>query len=185
MQITLNTESLKRIEKLLEKTPKDIPKALSRAVNEAANKGKTMVSRTVRASYNVKAKEIAATLSVVRSSPGTLSAYLNYRGMKFPLKRFQAGGKSSRKGPVTIQELRGKRTTLAEAFNVDKFGGNIFVRTSKKRFPLKQLMGLSVPAMVSGQRLNKQVEDVVQKTFNERAVHAAEVIANDFNTGKA
>jgi hypothetical protein len=181
MNISLDTKDLQRVEKLLAGVPKGVPKALARATNEAATKARTLISRTVRASYNVKAKEISSTVTIVRASPSRLSAFLNYRGTKFPLLRFQSGSKL----PVTIQEVKGQRTTIGSAFNIAQYGGNIFVRTSKKRFPLKKLMGLSVPAMVSGQRLNKQIEDVAQKTFTERAIHAAEVIANDFNKAKS
>jgi hypothetical protein len=182
MNISLNTSDLKRVENLLAKVPNGVNKALARATNEAATRGKTAVSRAVRSSFAVKAKEVASTLTISRASPSRLAAFLNYSGQKFPLSRFQIGGKS--KGPVTIRELVGKTTTLASAFNVAQYGGNLFVRRTKKRFPLQTLMGLSVPAMVSGQRLNKTIEDLVQKVFTERAIHAAQVIAENFNKAK-
>jgi hypothetical protein len=180
MEVTLDTKDLVRVEKLLEGVPKGVSKALARATNEALAKCKTLVSRTVRASYNVKAGEVASTLTVVKASPGNLTGYLNYRGVRFPLKRFQVGSGH----PVTIQELKGKRTTLSSAFDIAKFDGNIFVRKTEKRFPIKKLTGMGIPQMVSGQRLGDTITDQVQAKFSERALHAAQVIADNFNNGK-
>ena len=53
----------------------------------------------------------------------------------------------------------GRRQTYLSVFIVAKYGGNVFHRTSRKRFPIQRMFGPSIP--------KEMVRDETLETFEQ------------------
>ena len=75
------------------------------------------------------------------STRATLETRIIGTGRHLPLSVF--GAKQFSSG--VRAKVWGRAQTYSSAFVVGRFGGNVFKRTSKKRFPIEQLWGPAVP----------------------------------------
>ena len=110
--------------------------ALSRALNHEGDKGRTQVKRVLVKQTGIKYSAVNKAMATVRSTPATLTYTLKARGDETNIAWF--GGVQRRKG-VSAAPWN-KRRIFARSFIVPRFG-RAFIRTSKKRLPIRPLYG--------------------------------------------
>lgn len=146
-----------------------IPKAVSSALNKTARTVMKEVRRDVAKDTGLKQKEVAERMTLVKSSKFTQSVTIRMEGRWFNLIRFNA--RQTKKGVKA--KAWGKPKLYRGAF-IGKGRNNnrlVFARTSKKRLPIKALVGPS-PAVefnkrIQGDEFRRRVIGRFEKVFNQ------------------
>lgn len=110
--------------------------ALSRALNHEGDKGRTKIKRALVKQTGIKYGAVNKAVATIRAKPATLTYTLKARGDETNIAWF--GGVQRRKG-VSAAPWR-KRRIFRHSFIVPRFG-RAFIRTSKKRLPIRPLYG--------------------------------------------
>jgi hypothetical protein len=110
--------------------------AMSRALNHEGDKGRTQVKRALVKQTGIKYGAIDKAMATICSTPATLTYRLKARGEETNIAWF--GGAQRQKG-VSAAPWN-KRRIFAHSFIVPRFG-RAFIRTSKKRMPIRWLYG--------------------------------------------
>jgi hypothetical protein len=110
--------------------------AMSRALNHEGDKGRTQVKRALVKQTGIKYGAVDKAMATIRATPATLTYRLKARGNETNIAWF--GGAQRQKG-VSAAPWN-KRRIFAHSFIVPKFG-RAFIRTSKKRLPIRWLYG--------------------------------------------
>jgi hypothetical protein len=110
--------------------------AMSRALNHEGDKGRTQVKRALVKQTGIKYGPVDKAMTTVRATPATLTYTLKARGDETNIAWF--GGLQRRKGVSAAPWS--KRRIFARSFIIPRFG-RAFIRTSKKRLPIRPLYG--------------------------------------------
>lgn len=111
-------------------------KAMSRALNHEGDKGRTQVKRVLVRQTGIKYGAVDKAMATIHSTPATLTYRLKARGEETNIAWF--GGVQRRKG-VSAAPWN-KRRIFRHSFIVPRYG-RAFIRTSKKRLPIRWLYG--------------------------------------------
>jgi hypothetical protein len=174
--ITLNDKQIKDVERSLSHIPGAIPKAISRALNRAAETARTEASRKVRDEYIVKNSDILNTMRITKAAPGNLVARVTSSSSSIPLIRFKVTPNAPqplRKAPIIARVKKNGGGPVTHAF-VAKMGSGytgVFQRAGKKRFPIKQLYGPSIPTMLGTPLVSAWVEQKAIEALDKRLDH--------------
>lgn len=170
---------LKQASRLMKQMERITPKAAVSALNRAASSARTAGVRKVRERYTIKAKDVNAVFKIVgKPSASSLEAVLRAKTGSMPLINFQTSpskpvGKQPKAG-VKATVLRGKRSVLKHAF-VTKVGSGghvgIFERSTRKRFPIKEIFGPPIPQMLNNEDVREEIEKTFADTFESRIGH--------------
>jgi hypothetical protein len=129
--------------------------AFSRALNHEGRKSFTAVKRSLRKQTDIPPFMITASMAFKSSSQRNLRTIISGSGKELPLRLF----KPSQFNYGVRAKVWGKHQTYRSAFIVAKYGGNVFHRTSKKRFPIQRMFGPSIP--------KEMVKDETLETFEQ------------------
>ena len=137
--------------------PQVTQKALSRTINELGSKMRTQMTKEVRKTYNIKAKDIKQKMKIKRSKYSTLKYVLDVEGktlnaMRFDAKKLKARGQVSLK----IKKANGRRI-IQRAFMAKN--GAVLQRVKGTK-QIRAVQTLSIPQM-----------------FNDKIVEQAKVSA--------
>jgi hypothetical protein len=115
--------------------------AFSLALNKEGRKAYTAHRRALAEQSSIPRGAVTAAMKFRASTRATLETRIIGTGRHLPLsvfgaKRFSYGVRA---------KVWGRAQTYRSAFVVGRFGGNVFKRTSKARFPIEQLWGPAVP----------------------------------------
>lgn len=134
---------------------RDAALAFSRALNHEGRKTFTAVKRTLRQQTDIPAFMITASMAFRSSSQRNLRTIISGVGKELPLRLF----KPSQFSYGVRAKVWGRHQTYRSAFIVAKYGGNVFHRTSRKRFPIQKMFGPSIP--------KEMVQDQTLETFQQ------------------
>jgi len=158
--------------------------ALRRTLNDLTNQAATAVKLKIRATYNIKARDLVKRgtsnrngMDVRLARGGDTDAYIVGFGKALPLINFVVS-------PKTPEEDRGRKRRNGVRVRVMHAGGNkqlkrvfvarmasghigLFERVSGPRYPIKQLYGPSVGAMLGNQASKDEVQRVVSSKAQE------------------
>jgi hypothetical protein len=124
--------------------------AFSRALNHEGRKSFTAVKRALRGQTDIPPGIISAAMKFRSSSRANLRTIISGSGRELPLRLFRPAQFSY----GVRAKVWGKHQAYRSAFIIAKYGGNVFHRTSKKRLPIQQMFGPSIPReMVKDQTL--------------------------------
>lgn len=163
--------------------------ASTRAVNRTLEQARTAMSREIRAEFNMPAAKVNQALRILRATyrrgaleiEGVLESPAK-RGRSLNLINF--GARQTAKG-VTVKVRRdGPRKLIPGAFIANE-GRTVFIRTSKRRLPIKALQTIDVPQMFNTNRINKRVRDFIEAKFPEIYAREAKFYTDRFNARKA
>ena len=126
------------------------PIIVARALNRAQTAGKTATVKAVAQDTGLTQKYVARDLKVDKASRTQLRASLEISGRRLPLIAFQARGPepSRGRGRGVSYRLPTGRGRIPEAFIATVgIGGHrgVFKRRTKKRLPISELRGPSIP----------------------------------------
>lgn len=129
--------------------------AFSRALNHEGRKTFTAVKRELRKQTDIPQFMITASMAFKSSSQRNLRTIISGSGKELPLRLF----KPSEFSYGVRAKVWGKHQTYRSAFIVAEYQGNVFHRTSKKRFPIQGMFGPSIP--------KEMVKDETLETFEQ------------------
>jgi len=135
--ITINQASVEAVKKALGDLSRRYTREIATAINATAKQVRIQASRALKTEMNLPSKLLKKALyTKSTASPDSLRAVIGlYRGHPFPLKYFKA--KQIKRG-VTYKinpKLKGK-SVLRDAFIINQYGGNVYMRSGTARGPL-------------------------------------------------
>ncbi len=185
--------------------PAIINKALNSAINKTKNKTRTIVSRSVRKIYNVKANKLSAALNEYthQANKGSVDVVvervLSYSGGRISLINFDAktklvstsrkrkrGKKMVKRHAVTVlvKKSEGRKIVEGKAGRGAFIGMgansnvHIFERMTDKRQPIEKKWSLSVAEMIKTTKVLDEVDAFVKKELPDQLDHALDYFLN-------
>jgi len=165
MELKIDLQGLKNIEKMVSEEP--YRKALGRTLNRTKTKFKSVTTKEVRKTYNIRAKDLKQYIQLKKT--GNLEWKFMVKGKQLGLEKFKP---RQNKSSVSVMVKKGQRFKLSYAFLAKDKNGNIrvFERETKKRMPIDRLFSLSVPQMFNEKILGKGFKEAEQ-TFEKEFKH--------------
>lgn len=174
--IEISPVHLAEIQKAMKENPQKVNIALARSINRAATNARANMSKKVRERYIVKASDIKETVSLTKATQYKPFATVKSSGSRIDLTKFKLTPKILFKGQnnykVQVLKTGGYKHVPGFAAESNKWG--LFMRTGPKRFPIKRLMGPSVPEMVGNKSIIEWIEKEAQSMLNDRIGHELE-----------
>jgi hypothetical protein len=165
--------SLDYVNSILFNFPGKAMVAVNRAAKRAGQAGKTEAKRYATRVYNIKAgqfsKNTATTVKVFGGGGGATRVIIRYAGAMLDLLEFNP--KISESSGVRYQAKRGNEIHLAHAFDIGSYGGHVFERCGKPRFPIRRKFGPSTPHMLKDPAVADPLGKRIMEVFNERLMH--------------
>jgi hypothetical protein len=116
-------------------------RAFSMALNKEGRKSFTQLRRSLSNQSSIPRGAVNAATRFKSASRSTMATVTSGTGRHLPLSFF--GTKQFSYG--VRAKIWGKAQTFRSAFVVKRYGGGVFKRTGKARFPIEQLWGPAVP----------------------------------------
>ncbi len=116
-------------------------RAFSMALNKEGRKSFTQLRRSLAQQSSIPRGAIIAATRFQSATRNTMATVTSGSGRHLPLSFF--GAKQFSYG--VRAKIWGRAQTFRSAFVVERYGGGVFKRTGKARFPIEQLWGPSVP----------------------------------------
>ena len=116
-------------------------RVFSMALNKEGRKSFTEMRRSLAQQSSIPRGAVNASMRFKSATRSTLSTVTTGCGRHLPLSFFGATQFSY----GVRAKIWGKAQTFRSAFVVKRYGGGVFKRTGKARFPIEQLWGPSVP----------------------------------------
>ena len=142
MRVTVSGTKLAALKAALKNTKRKLERELSTAINATAKKVTLEAARQLKAEMTVSVKMIKKLIRVTsKATPGNPRAWIGLsEGYPIPLKYFRA--KQLKRGVAfkVNPKVRAK-SILRDAFIVEQYGGNVYKRKTKNRFPLEKQFG--------------------------------------------
>ena len=143
---------------------KVVPKAAARALNRTLTNVRTVSRRKVAKGMGQKQKAIKGQFKMIKASRNRLIGLLRTTGNPIPLIEFKSPKQFKKGVKVTFA---GERQLMENAFIATMPSGRtgIFRRQTKKRLPIRELFGPSVPAWFATREVNKAMEDTANENW--------------------
>lgn len=176
MAVKIDAQQLENARKLLGHINGGVEKAASRAINRATEASRTAAITKIREGYHVSAGTVRDTIRIRRARPTSLYAMVRSSGKRMSLTAFSVRPSDpQKKGKKAIVKVAVKKTgykPLRKAFIANMKGNvGIYERTTKKRFPIKKLMGPAIPQMLGTETVSRHIEEKAQETLSKRFEH--------------
>lgn len=165
--------SLDYVNTILFSFPGKAKLAARRAAKRAGNAGRTEAKKYVVPKYNIRAGQFTSNtrtkVDVGSGNGGVAGVKITYSGARLAVLEFKPNVSDS--AGVTYQAKRGVDEHLPHAFDVLKYGGHIFQRTGRSRFPIKKQVDRSTPHMLKDPEVADPLGKKIMEVFNQRLVH--------------
>ena len=143
IELKVDVGQLVRLEQLFYRAGNQAPHAIRRALNHTGAKAVTRMSRAIAAQTGAGYGAVKKALTIRQATYSRIAFEIIGRGAYLSLKEFKPN--QTRKG-VSAAPWN-KRRVFPHTFGpgIAKLGGHVYVRTTKKRTPLKKLWGPAIP----------------------------------------
>lgn len=183
--IEITSETIERTQTLLAGIHKGAERAFSSAINRGLSHTKTQAFKQVKSVYNVKQSDLksATAIRVQNANTGNVTGYVSFSGVKIPLYKFNVSQKTPKKSKnIKAGLMKGSWTAFEHSFIAQMRSGHIgiFERTTSKRLPIKEIMGLSGAQMVQNEIIIDQLSKEAQEKVDERLKHEIDRILNGY-----
>lgn len=174
--IKISAENIKNAQKMLEIAPKEVTSAAIAAINIAATAVNTQASKSIRAKYVIKAKDLNKHIKKYRANRSNLTAKIVGTSDRLLITYFDV--KRSKKGPVRARVLKANSLKAVPGmfFGTTRRGfTGVLKRIGKARYPLDVPHGPSVPSMFGNDEVMKKLtalaDETLQKRFEDEISH--------------
>jgi len=169
----IDNRDLKKVQKQLGEFKSKTPVVVSRALNRALTTLNKELSQKAREEYHLKAKTIKSTYTIKKANRNSLGASMTSKGKRLPIAEYKVTPrkKTTRKTLVKVAIKKESPKTLLHAFIVERFGNNVFERSSDSRLPIKGLYGPAIPQVLKNKKNAKEAETEAWKTYKKRVDH--------------
>lgn len=183
--ININTKQIDRLSKELKGFEKEVSKATALALNRTVDHIYTQVGRIIPKAYQIKASEVKGSLSKNKPSQNNLTASVESRGHVLSMAHFPFTPKTAKRSKRSVLDTavmvaikKGQRVLSRKGFvastgakSPDKVQYNVFKRTGKGHFPIETIKTLSIPQMITNEKVAEQVQESSQKMLDQRLDH--------------
>lgn len=197
--IFIDTKQIERLAIELKGFEAEVATATVSALNRTIDYTVTQVGRIVPKEYAIKASEVKASFKggIKRPSANSLEASITSTGHTLSLAHFphspMVPPSKKRKYAVkaTIKRAGGRKPINTEpkpfimttgAKSDDKVQFNIFRRLGKARLPVTVIRTLSIPQMITNEKVAEQIQKAANEKMAERLEH--EIIYRMTSIGK-
>lgn len=162
IEVVVNKGQMRALRHMLKTIPQDIPRVLARALNKIARATNTRILRGITKRYTITQRDLKdKNITLSKANYKTLRAVINIHGRRIRLLHFKA--KQLKKG-VSYKIRKSGRRKKVYAFMESPPGSGqptmmpktghrgVFTRRGKKRLPIVELYGPSVPAIFQNLR---------------------------------
>jgi len=195
-EIHIDTSQLDTLTKELKGFEKEVAVATYHALNRTIDRVITQTTKLIRQHYAIKdkVKDIKGTFrgGIKRPTKTDLTASLTSRGYTLSFAHFPFTPKKrlKKQKPVKVQIIKTKSPITSKrgfvahtgAKSADKIQYNVFKRLGKERKPIAPIRTLSIPQMISSEKISEEIQDFATKEFNKRLEH--EITREILNIGK-
>lgn len=180
LTVKMTSPNLGKILDNLKNMPGATQKAIVSALNKTGASTMTAASRTIRETYNIKAKDIKDAVEPRKASKSNMVFTIYVKSPKFSLFDFQA--RQTQPGVTAKLRKGGGRTLYRHTFiaTMPESGHTgVFVRTKKmmrkkKKQALKKLSVFSVPDIYKRLDVQNAIEKTVDEKFQTNFAHDLE-----------
>ncbi|WP_051775873.1 phage tail protein [Paenibacillus tyrfis] len=186
IDFTSTRKELKQATVSLRFVEKNIPKAFSAAMNRVSAGVKTEAAKKVRETYYVKHGDVLKTIKVSKANPAKLEMLLTSRGPSIPLIKFRTTPSTppARQPKVLKAAVKkeGGKKPIRGAFVVQMGSGHVgvFRRAGKKRLPVDELYGPSIPVMLGEPGVAEHLQEEAQRRMGQRLDHEVNRVLGRF-----
>lgn len=181
-EIEVDTKALKRVAvELFDVSKKDVPKAVVSALNRTIQMVGTDMKREAVKNYEIKAGDVQKTLKLKKATAGEMQAAAQSTGrplglFHFKVKPRKATTNKQKSIKVKIKKTEGYKDikTNPKSFIANHNALNVFRRVGKKRLPIKRLVTLSIPQMISSPVALKNIQHNAEVNLEKRINHEIE-----------
>ncbi|MEN6372214.1 MAG: phage tail protein [Armatimonadota bacterium] len=184
--ITPRADQVERALRDLAHIKNGAPRAMSAALNKTATGAKTDTVKILSKIYTAKQKDIRQSVSIGRkASPANLVTTILGKHKPMPLMMFRIRPRNVTnprpKRGIRAEIKRGQAKWLQYAF-IATIAGKLQVasRKGRKRFPIKKLLGPSVPYMMDNDNAAEEVLTLAQARLDKALDHEIERIEKGF-----
>lgn len=164
--VTLADEILNRYgEQLASFSNGEIARVATMALNTEGKKGRTRVNRALMAQTGIKSHSINDAVKNVEATYESLAFRIQARGYETNLKVFGART-VGKKNPVVVASPWNKRRQFPGTFQPKK-GGNVFVRTSAARYPIRPVFGPNIARELTKDETAEAFGTIAPQVLNE------------------
>jgi hypothetical protein len=166
--IDIQLSNLDLVRKRLKNIPGAAEWAVVRTLNDVAISGRQIAVEDIKARYNITDRPVRQGMRIENARAGRLVAIIHVSGRRFPVQMFLPQRTSE---GVSIEEVRGRRSTIAHTFMaVMRFGANVFARKGEARGPVQMVTGLSVANMArEEEKVLPDVRTRIEEQLSKRA----------------
>jgi hypothetical protein len=173
--IEIDDKELERLKTVLAGVPKGAARAISSAANRAASAARTEATKQVRAQYIIKAQDVRSPISIEKASVSRLTATLRASGRVIPLSKFRISPRSPNQSrPLRAQVKKGSSGGIVQHAFVAKMPSGhagVYMRKTRRRLPIKELFGPSVPHMIGSKEVMEKIEVRAAEVLEDRLEH--------------
>lgn len=201
--IEIDGEALFKVVEALKNTPKEIRPAIAHAINKTMDSTVTQVKREVAAEYTIKQKDIAQAITKKRATVSNLTGAAIAEGGQVALYKFKHTPVQPPPKQIYIQPVKaqvkksGGKKLVARNGNkafIQTINGKhmIWVRKSKRRFPIEKLYAMSVPQMITDkndskgsiQRIKARTQEMLEKKVEQEINYRLLKLGKEATKGK-
>ena len=177
---------------------KDIDKAISRTIADCKTRGPAQVTKAVTASYGIKSGEVTAAGKAAKGGAKTVgsitvkgttvdSVQLTYKSRLLTPTHFSMTPKSrpqsGKKYKVKAAIIKGQKKVLGTGVFLAPSGSADtteipFKRTTEKRYPIEAVKTVSIPQMITNEKVAADIQARMDELLATRLKHNTERIAS-------
>ncbi len=174
IEVVINRGQMKALRAMLREIPRDVPKVIARALNKVAKSTHVRILRKISSEYAVSQRVLKEkNVFLTRSNYKNLRAVIKVKGRRISLLAFKAkqlkkgvsykikkkGGRKVVYGFMESPPGSGKATVMPNPLGPGHRG--VFKRKGRKRKPIVELFGPSVPAIF------QNIQEFAASTFEK------------------
>ena len=167
--LDLNVQAdVREVERMLSKTQRSIiPKATTSTLNKVAVSVQKEATKLIAKDIGLTQKEVRKHLNIYKASWRNLSSSITAKGTRIPLGKL--GPRQLKRGGVTYKGRGGVRKKLPGAFVATMNSGHkgVYKRAGKKRLPIIERFGASIPHVFIQERIDKAMHIVAKQRWGK------------------
>lgn len=184
--ISMMIKNLKEVTKEVEDMKQKSEKAVSRTVGDFKSRGPSWISQEVAAEYNIKKKDVNAAKKGAKNT-GSIKVKgvkvdnieLLYQGRLLTPTHFGMTPKVRPQKVYTvsaqIKKSSGKKVLSPHAFLAESGGTGTtqipFQRRGQERYPIDVIKTLSIPQMITNEKVSKNITKRMNEEMGKRLQH--------------
>lgn len=186
--VRIDTSQLDRLTNELKGFEKEVAEGARLALNRSIDYTITQTARFVTLNYSIKSADVKKSFDggIKKPSRSDLTATITSKGHTLSFAHFPYTPKNNKRAKksifssmVMVNIIKSKGKVVSRkgfvastgATSQDKTQFNVFKRLGKARLPIAPIRTLSVPQMITNEKVGPLIQKAAQEKFDERLEH--------------